>query len=143
MPAVIRFVAGCVGGIWRQFLPATVIALLAALYVSSFGGGFSKLRELEEVATGVGLLLGSFIAVPVAGLYWSLRCTNFLVAWIGVAGTALVAPWCATWVWSVLILQADSVSHLLVFFVVQTGLSMVCGARLLANLSARRFVTIA
>jgi ABC-type transport system involved in multi-copper enzyme maturation permease subunit len=135
-----QIVAGRVGGIWRQFLPATLLALAAALYVSTFDGSFFDHSQVEEMTIGLPLLLSSFLTIPVVGLYWSIRCANFLLAWIGVSLTALVVPWCLTWAWSVTSSHENFFSGALVFLCVQIGLAAVAAVRLIANLTARRFV---
>jgi ABC-type transport system involved in multi-copper enzyme maturation permease subunit len=134
-----QIVGGRVHGIWMQFLPATMLALAAAFYVSTFRGWWND-SQMAELGAGFCVLLSSFVAVPVIGLYWSMRRANFLAAWIGVAVTALLLPWCLAWSWSVLRTHQEPVSALFVFMWLQIGLATVCGVRLMSNLSARRFV---
>ena len=136
-----EIIIGRVGGIWRQFLPATALALAAALYVSTFDGSFFDDSQVQETTIGLCLLLSSFLAVPIIGLYWSLRRANYLVAWIGVVVSALVSPWCMAWVWhSMHGSPEDDPSKVLVFMSVQLGTAAVCAVRLIANLTARRFL---
>ncbi len=140
-----QIVVGRIGGIWRQFLPATVLALVAALYVSTFGGSLSDHSDRVEMTENFCLLLSSFVAVPLTGLYWSMRRANFLVAWVGAFTSSLVLPWCATWGFLRVMHDQDQNQSwaLVIFLGVQLGVAAFSAARLFANLSARRFMIAA
>jgi ABC-type transport system involved in multi-copper enzyme maturation permease subunit len=137
-----QIVVGRIGGIWRQFLPATALALGAALYVSTFDGFLFDQSDLVEMTADFSLLLSSFVAVPLTGLYWSMRRANFLVAWIGAFTSSLVMPGCVTWAFMRVVHdhQQNASWGLVIFVGVQLGVAAISAARLFANLSARRFV---
>jgi len=132
-----QIVLGRIGGIWRQFLPALTLAAGAAFYVSTFGGFFLDQSHLAELLALFSVLLGSFITVPVIGLYWSLRRTNYLVSWIGAVVTSLLVPWCCAAIGRRLDFASPGIPLFISF---QLLAAIFCGVRLVSNLSARRFV---
>jgi ABC-type transport system involved in multi-copper enzyme maturation permease subunit len=80
-----QIITGRLGGLWTQFVPTAGLLLGIWAYCSTF------LRERS--ATGlVWYYLVIFLTVPVFGLYFSLRCRNFLVAFVTTVVVALVLP---------------------------------------------------
>jgi hypothetical protein len=80
-----QILSGRLGGIWSQFLPAAGLLLSVWAYCSSF------LPDAGDVGTGV-FFLASFLTVPVFGLYFSLRCRNFITAFLATVAVGLVLP---------------------------------------------------
>jgi ABC-type transport system involved in cytochrome c biogenesis permease component len=80
-----QIITGRLGGLWSQFAPAVGLLLAVWAYCSSFmpNGGDSKTFLF---------FLVSFLTVPVFGLYFSLRCCNFLTAFLATVGVGLVLP---------------------------------------------------
>jgi ABC-type transport system involved in multi-copper enzyme maturation permease subunit len=80
-----QIIAGRLGGLWTQFVPTAGLLLGIWAYCSTF------LREGS--ATGLVLYyLVIFLTVPVFGLYFSLRCRNFLTAFVTTIVVGLVLP---------------------------------------------------
>jgi ABC-type transport system involved in multi-copper enzyme maturation permease subunit len=80
-----RIIAGRLGGLWSQFAPAAGLFLAVWAYCSTFvprGGDAGTFF----------FFLVTFLTVPVFGLYFSLRCRNFLTAFLSTVGVALVLP---------------------------------------------------
>ena len=73
------------GGLWSQFLPATGLLLAVWAYCSTFlpGGGD---------AGAFLFFLATFLTVPVFGLYFSLRCRNFITAFLATVAVGLLLP---------------------------------------------------
>jgi ABC-type transport system involved in multi-copper enzyme maturation permease subunit len=80
-----QIITGRLGGLWSQFAPAVGLLLAVWAYCSTFmpNGG--------DAGT-VLFFLVSFLTVPVFGLYFSLRCRNFLTAFLATVGVGLVLP---------------------------------------------------
>jgi ABC-type transport system involved in multi-copper enzyme maturation permease subunit len=80
-----QIISGRLGGLWSQFLPAAGLLLAVWAYCSTFlpnGSG-----------AGVGLFfLLTFLTVPVFGLYFSLRCRNFIIAFLATLAVGLLLP---------------------------------------------------
>ena len=89
-----QIVTGRVLSILGQFLPAAALIFGVWLWLmKSVRGGFHfdgvVLREMQVVWC----FLTALLAVPVVGLYFSLRCRMFVVALFWTAVTAIVLPW--------------------------------------------------
>jgi ABC-type transport system involved in multi-copper enzyme maturation permease subunit len=76
-----QIVSGRVRGLWGQFLPAVLLLFGLWLYLTS-GHGMGD-HQRSNIDTG-GILLWvmglTFITLPVIGLFFSLRCRNYVVA---------------------------------------------------------------
>jgi ABC-type transport system involved in cytochrome c biogenesis permease component len=70
----VQIIYGRLRGLWGQFLPA--FALLIALWIY-FHNLFGQ-PGLE----GIAFCLSTYLTLPVVGLYFSLRCRNFLSAFL-------------------------------------------------------------
>jgi ABC-type transport system involved in multi-copper enzyme maturation permease subunit len=80
-----QIIRGRLGGLWSQFAPAAGLLLAGWTYCSSFvpDGADSGAMSFFFV---------TFLTVPVFGLYYSLRCRNFLTAFLATIVTGLVVP---------------------------------------------------
>jgi len=78
-------ISGRLRGLWGQFLPA--VALLLVIW-----GYFTRL--LNNSADGEAILFHAvtFLTLPVIGLYFSLRCRNFISAFLSTLAVGLFAP---------------------------------------------------
>src|ERR1035437_9174566 len=80
-----QIISGRLGGLWSQFLPAAALLLAVWAYFSTFMPNAS--------GAGVGLFfLLTFLTVPVFGLYFSLRCRNFITAFLAAVAVGLLLP---------------------------------------------------
>jgi ABC-type transport system involved in multi-copper enzyme maturation permease subunit len=135
-----QIISGRLGGLWSQFLPAAGLLLSVWAYCSSF------LPNTGDLGMGLFFLL-SFLTVPVFGLYFSLRCRNFITAFLATVAVGLLLPLAVPallrtirWAWS------DSNSGFswvmrpsLSAAVCQGILAVVCWDRLLLRLKKRAF----
>jgi ABC-type transport system involved in cytochrome c biogenesis permease component len=80
-----QIISGRLRGLWGQFLPAVVLLLVVWSYLSSF----------LPHGSGAGVILFfavAFLSVPVFGLYFSLRCRNFIAAFLATVAVGLLLP---------------------------------------------------
>ena len=80
-----QIITGRLGGLWSQFVPAAGLLLAVWAYCSTF------LPHGGDARTYCFFLV-SFLTVPVFGLYFSLRCRNFLTAFLITVAGGLVVP---------------------------------------------------
>jgi ABC-type transport system involved in multi-copper enzyme maturation permease subunit len=80
-----QIISGRLRGLWGQFLPAAVLLLAVWLYCSTFLPNGSEVGVLFFYAA-------TFLSVPVFGLYYSLRCRNFLAAFLFTIAVGLLLP---------------------------------------------------
>jgi ABC-type transport system involved in multi-copper enzyme maturation permease subunit len=80
-----RIVWGRLRGLWGQFLPAAILFLGVWLYFASWTPDAGD----SNAAWFFGI---TFIALPVTGLYYSLRCTNFITAFLATLAVGLLIP---------------------------------------------------
>lgn len=80
-----QIIAGRLGGLWSQFVPAAGLLLAVWAYCSTF------LPDGGDAGTFLFFLL-TFVTVPVFGLYFSLSCRSFLTAFLATIVVALVLP---------------------------------------------------
>jgi ABC-type transport system involved in multi-copper enzyme maturation permease subunit len=76
---------GRLRGLWTQFLPAVALLLGVWVYFSSF------LPEVRD-PPAIFFYASTFLTVPVIGLYFSLRCVNFIAAFLATLAIGLLAP---------------------------------------------------
>jgi ABC-type transport system involved in multi-copper enzyme maturation permease subunit len=81
-----QIISGRLGGLWSQFLPATGLLLAVWIYFSTF------LPVAHDEAGAFLYAAVSFLTVPVFGLYFSLRCRNFLTAFLATVAAGLLLP---------------------------------------------------
>jgi ABC-type transport system involved in multi-copper enzyme maturation permease subunit len=80
-----QIISGRLGGLWSQFFPATGLLLAVWVYFSTFQPGPNSAGAFLYSAT-------SFLTVPVFGLYFSLRCRNFITAFLATVAVGLLLP---------------------------------------------------
>jgi ABC-type transport system involved in multi-copper enzyme maturation permease subunit len=81
-----QIIGGRLRGLWGQFLPAFFTLLVIWDYLST-------LFPYERAAPGViGFFCGSFLALPVVGLYYSLRRSNFISAFLSTVLMGVAVP---------------------------------------------------
>ncbi|MCX6925575.1 MAG: hypothetical protein NT154_20555 [Verrucomicrobia bacterium] len=138
-----RIISGRLGGLWSQFVPAGGLLLAVWIYCSTFLPGRSD-------AASVCFFVATFLTVPVFGLYYSLRCRNFLTAFMStvvvglflplVLGRVLLGMW-----WSLVLItgRSDSpepeISSFWPAAVCQMLLALWCWKRLHRRLEKRAF----
>jgi len=76
---------GRLRGLWGQFLPAVVVLLGIWLYFSSL---FNNITDSDIILFHA----ATFAALPVIGLYFSLRCHGFITAFLLTLAIGLVVP---------------------------------------------------
>ena len=76
---------GRLRGLWGQFLPA--FGLLLGIWAY-----FSALLSHHEDAGKIFIHAISFLTLPVVGLYFSLRCRNFIAAFLFTLAVGLLSP---------------------------------------------------
>lgn len=88
-----RMITGRLQGLWSQFLPSFGLFLGIWAYLSTWSsrpGAFSSIFFF-----GV-----TYATLPVIGLYYSLRCRNFIVALLATLAVGLLIPVCALVIWN-------------------------------------------
>jgi ABC-type transport system involved in multi-copper enzyme maturation permease subunit len=80
-----QIISGRLGGLWSQFAPAVGLLLAVWAYFSII------LPSGGDAATYLFFMV-TFLTVPVFGLYFSLRCHNFLAAFLSTIAAGLVLP---------------------------------------------------
>lgn len=81
-----QIITGRLRGLWGQFLPAMVLLLWVYFYL---GLQVNRTKDLEKVLS-LGL---AFLTVPIIGLYFSVRCRNFIAAFLLTLICGLALPW--------------------------------------------------
>ena len=88
-----QILGGRVRGLWAQFLPAFVLLLCLWLYCSTFLRPSSAPSNTPSEWRSILFFAGTFLTLPVIGLYFSLLKRGFVGAflWTLLAGVALPA----------------------------------------------------
>jgi len=132
-------VTGRLKGLWGQFLPAFGLLLFVWAYLSSLS---LELNESDEIA----FYAITFLTLPVIGLYFSLRCRNFVSAFIAALFVGLLVPVAAPALFRYLFrlsvlspartfeLDPSGIAALL-----QVVLAVVCWDKLITRLKKRDF----
>ena len=100
-----EILSGRLRGLWGQFLPAFAM-LLGLWYYFSRIFGRSETESISFFAI-------TFLTLPVIGLYYSLRCRNFVSAFLATLALGLLAP---------MVLSAPLQWILLLYYPAFTGL---------------------
>ena len=80
-----QIIGGRLRGLWGQFLPAVVLYLgVWAYYGSMFGD--------ESAMPAIIFFSGIFLTLPIIGLYFSVRCRNYVGAFLLTAIFSLLLP---------------------------------------------------
>jgi ABC-type transport system involved in multi-copper enzyme maturation permease subunit len=125
-------ISGRLRGLWGQFLPAFGTLFFLWLYLSSF---------ISETYYAAPILfhICTFATLPIVGLYYSLRCRNFLAAFLMTFLVGLLLPV----VLGILLYNSSTDESLLgqsmgaAFF--QCVLAFLCGNALYHRLKERQF----
>ncbi|HWX18649.1 MAG TPA: ABC transporter permease subunit [Candidatus Binatia bacterium] len=83
-------ISGRLRGLCGQFLPAMGLLLGIWVYLSTIFG-FAGLLNSGD-AGGMLLFASTFLAVPVIGLYFSLRCRSFIAAFLSTLTIGMILP---------------------------------------------------
>ena len=94
--SVPQIILGRLCGLWRQFLPALgmLLAVLAFLSQTGLRGEWSWRWETyreRDLGTAI-LVVCTFAALPIVGLYCSLAKKTFLTAWLTTIAVGLAVP---------------------------------------------------
>ena len=82
-----QIIGGRLRGLWGQFLPAFFVLLVIWLYLGT-------IFPAEQAAPGVmWFFCGSFLSLPVIGLYYSLRRANFISAFLSTVLMGVAIPY--------------------------------------------------
>ncbi len=76
---------GRLRGLWGQFLPTVLLLLGVWTYFSTIFGRFDDMAAIFFHAM-------TFLTLPVVGLYFSLRCRNFIYAFLATLVVGLLVP---------------------------------------------------
>jgi ABC-type transport system involved in multi-copper enzyme maturation permease subunit len=126
-------VTGRLRGLWGQFLPAFGLLLGVWAYLSSFTPGSLDGEAIFFYAI-------TYLTIPVVGLYFSLRCRNFITAFLSSLGAGLLMPLILPLLWRV----SDPTSAVGIgssgpAAFVQLILAGFCWSRLVDRLKKRNF----
>lgn len=136
-----QIILGRLRGLWGQFLPAWGLLLGVWLYfIDAFGQDFGSLESVWFFIVG-------FFTVPVIGLYYSLRRSNFVSAFLSTIVAGLLLPAVATvlisygrWVlFGPLFASSQIKQPVVLISACQIVIAMALGRRLYRDLVLRRF----
>lgn len=85
-----QIIAGRLQGLWAQFLPSMALLLGVSFYL---GTPFTRPNELESDF----FLVLAFMIIPVIGLYFSVRCRNYIAAFLMTLICGLLLPRVGEW----------------------------------------------
>ena len=80
-----QLIGGRVRGIWSQFFPAALVLALAWLFLAKDARWFADDKDATDTATLLALpifFVTTYLTLPLAGLYFSIRRLNFIAAWL-------------------------------------------------------------
>jgi len=80
-----QLIGGRVRGIWSQFLPAALVLGLAWLYLAKDVKWFADRNNVTDTSSLFVLpifFVTTYLTLPLAGLYFSMRRLNFIAAWL-------------------------------------------------------------
>jgi ABC-type transport system involved in multi-copper enzyme maturation permease subunit len=81
---------GRLRGLWMQFLPALLVVVAANFYLNY---GWAHPPGDDDTLALVVQFGGTFVTLPVIGLWFSMRRMNFIVAWLVACAVAIFLPW--------------------------------------------------
>jgi ABC-type transport system involved in multi-copper enzyme maturation permease subunit len=87
-----QIISGRLRGLWGQFLPAFATLFVLWIYLNSF-------LERSHPET-ILFHLSTFLSLPMIGLYFSLRCRNFLTALLLTLSAGLLLPMILAAMWN-------------------------------------------
>ena len=104
-----QIIGGRLRGISGQFLPAAVLLFGSWLWLlHAFSGVFLESEDIARGIVEVWTFVITLLTLPVAGLYFSLRCRMFIVALFWTVLTAVVLPWLTAFGSIMLVVQAQN-----------------------------------
>jgi hypothetical protein len=80
-----QIIGGRLRGLWGQFLPAAVVLLL-------IWGYFAKLYDYWDEFPRIFFFFGTFLTLPIIGLYFSVRSRSFVAAFLWTLFFGLLVP---------------------------------------------------
>jgi ABC-type transport system involved in multi-copper enzyme maturation permease subunit len=122
-----QIITGRVRGLWRQFLPAILVYAAGGLYLAS---GWNDPEYARRAWLALARIMTGFFALPLIGLYFSVRRWNFFVAWLAACLVALAPAALGR------MLGATELSVSLL----QLGTALVAAKLLLRRLKSREFL---
>jgi ABC-type transport system involved in multi-copper enzyme maturation permease subunit len=151
-------ISGRMRGLWIQFLPALGLLLGTWSYLQILLAPFRRtwpynyaLGYYAETSTfDLFYFAIAFLTVPAIGLYYSLRCRNFMVSFVASVSVGLIAPWLISlvWIWWAPAVSNSSTSTseamgsgyaVLLRIIFQGALGALCYNLLLKRLEQRSF----
>jgi ABC-type transport system involved in multi-copper enzyme maturation permease subunit len=109
-----QIIGGRLRGISGQFLPAAVLLFGSWLWLlHAFKGVFLEDRHIARGLVELWMFVITLLTLPVAGLYFSLRCRMFIVALFWTAVMAVALPWLAAFASVMLAWQISNAEMLL------------------------------
>ena len=135
-----QIIAGRVRGLWGQFFPAALILVAAWLYLAKDGtlytSGYYRQQASWDYASFLWICAGTYLSVPVIGLYLSLRPMHFISCWAITCVWGILLPWLIGW-----ILLIGEWGHPPTIMVCLQALSaVVAGGLLYRDLDQRHFL---
>lgn len=135
-------ISGRLRGLWGQFLPAFGLLLVIWFYLGSI--------SLTRAADGGSIVFyaTTFFALPIIGLYFSLKCRTFMTALLAAIGLGFVIPlivgtilafWWVNFIASSGYASVDIKETSWYVAMVQAGVAVVCWYRLHDRLKTRSF----
>lgn len=80
-----QIVGGRLRGLWGQFLPSIVVLLFIWAYFANIFQDWNEYPKLFYFA-------GTYLTLPIIGLYFSVRCRSYLAAFLGTVLCSLFLP---------------------------------------------------
>lgn len=90
--SVDQIILGRLRGLWMQYLPASMVMMLAVGYLGS-PASVSGAWRTEELTDPLLSFLFGFLALPTVGLFFSMRQFNFPAPWLATCALGIGVPW--------------------------------------------------
>jgi ABC-type transport system involved in multi-copper enzyme maturation permease subunit len=125
-----QIIGGRLRGLWGQFLPALIALLGIWAYLSGLYPGTKADPGMVQ------FFCNSFVTLPVIGLYYSLRRSNFISSFLFTAFMGAALPWGVALGCSAM-MEIDTAYS--VAMLTQWGVAIVLGRRLYIDMKRRNF----
>ncbi len=122
-----QIITGRARGLWRQFLPAMLVYAAGSIYLSS---GWSDMEHSRRAWLALAGTLTGFCALPLIGLYFSVRRWNFFAAWLVTCVVGLLPAALASFMGATQLFVS----------LFQLSIALVCAVLLEMRLRARAFL---
>jgi ABC-type Na+ efflux pump permease subunit len=136
-------VFGRLRGIWTQFAPSVV--LICAVWI--FGSTLLRFSYYEEFSLWtMAYFVSLFVTLPVAGLYYSLKTTNFIGALLRTLAAGILIPALLAWgtgMWTAFWDSPQESAFQLLAILFHGGFAVLFLRLLHRDLKQRRFVVTA